>query len=171
MSARPDPGGADPEPATRPAPEPPAVAAEPPAVAAEPTPEAAAPEVAQTPEVAMADGGASAGGGARPAGAQCDLTLTPAAAGLTPAYPRGGRTNFGEASVAIRYVVDEQGETVDNEVQVIAQESSAQRERYLRLFVESATAVVRQWTFDTAGADACTFPVTRATTFEFTYTY
>ena len=99
----------------------------------------------------------------------CELELTAATADLVPAYPRGGRTNFGEASIAIRYVVNERGETVDAAVQAIIEQSSVQRERYLRLFVDAATDVVRQWRFEVTGANACAFPLERATTFEFAY--
>ncbi len=99
----------------------------------------------------------------------CELELTAATADLVPAYPRGGRTNFGEALIAIRYVVNERGETVDAAVQAIIEQSSVQRERYLRLFVDAATDVVRQWRFEVTGANACAFPLERATTFEFAY--
>ncbi len=104
-----------------------------------------------------------------PVGGPCELSPTPASAGLAPAYPQRGRTDLGTASVAIRYVVDDEGETPDDEVRPIAERSSAAIERHLDLFVESAVAAVQQWSFEIAGADACVFPVEQATTFEFSY--
>ena len=80
----------------------------------------------------------------------CELVLAPATASLRPVYPRGGRMNFGDAVIAVRYVVDERGETLDDEIAVIPERSTADRERYLDLFAELAVETVQGWSFGRA---------------------
>ncbi len=131
-----------------------------------PEPQNPLPEIAMASTTPPTESNASPAREAAPVDVPCEVTLS-ATADPAPAYPRGGRTNFGEASITIQYVVNEQGETVDDAVKLIVEESSAQRERYLGLFVESATDVVQEWTYDVAGT--CAFPLQRSTTFEFSY--
>ena len=101
----------------------------------------------------------------------CALTLATGAEGLSPAYPRGGRMNFGQAVVTVRYEVDEQGATVDSQVTMVPDQSRADRERYLDLFAEVAVETVRAWTFVPADpADrSCARRQVRTTSFQFTY--
>ena len=107
-----------------------------------------------------------------PAGPRfCALTLATGAEGLSPAYPRGGRMNFGPAVVTVRYEVDEQGATMDDRVMMIPEESRADRERYLDLFAEVAVETVRAWRFSpTDPSDrSCVRRQVRTTSFQFTY--
>lgn len=103
--------------------------------------------------------------------AACELVLLAANEELSPLYPRGGRMNFGEAVVAVRYVVDDSGETVDQEIEVVSELSQVDRERYFELFAESAVETVRRWrfAFADAGAQSCTRRQSRTTSFHFTY--
>ncbi|MYE10403.1 MAG: hypothetical protein F4X99_01815 [Gammaproteobacteria bacterium] len=101
----------------------------------------------------------------------CALTLATGAEGSSPAYPRGGRMNFGPAVITVRYEVDERGATVDDQVTMVPEQSRADRERYLDLFVEVAVETVRAWTFTAADpADrSCVRRQVRTTSFQFTY--
>lgn len=62
-----------------------------------------------------------------------------------PDYPRGGRMNLGSATITVRFEVDAQGATVDEEVAVVVDESQSERERYFELFADAAEAAVREW--------------------------
>ena len=107
-----------------------------------------------------------------PAGPEpCALTLAAGAEALSPAYPRGGRMNFGHAMITVRYEVDEQGATVDHQVTMVPEQSRADRERYLDLFAEVAVETVRAWRFmpvDLADR-SCVRRQMRTTSFQFTY--
>ena len=101
----------------------------------------------------------------------CALTFATGAGEVSPAYPRGGRMNFGGAVVTVRYEVDEQGATVDGRVTMVRERSRADRERYLDLFAEVAVETVRAWAFVPADpADrSCVRRQVRTTSFQFTY--
>ena len=103
--------------------------------------------------------------------AVCELALAPANEESSPLYPRGGRMDFGEAVVAVRYVVDDLGETVDSEIEVVSELSQVDRERYFELFAESALETVRRWRFVFVDPESwsCTRRQSRTTSFHFTY--
>ena len=118
----------------------------------------------------FAESGRRADNGDRP---KCEVAFAPRVANRSPGYPRGGRLNFGRASISVRYLIDEQGRTVDGEVSVVEGRSHADRERYLDLFAAEAVAVVRDWefTFDESSTPGCVRRQTRTTSFEFDYSY
>lgn len=62
-----------------------------------------------------------------------------------PDYPRSGRVNMGSATITVRFEVDAQGATVDEEVAVVIDESQSERKRYFELFADAAEAAVREW--------------------------
>ena len=101
----------------------------------------------------------------------CDLVLAAGTEEREPVYPRGGRMNFGNAKVTVRYIVDDLGETVDQQVHVLRESSQADRERYFELFAESAVETVQEWKFGFAIPDgqSCTRRQHRTTSFRFTY--
>ena len=103
--------------------------------------------------------------------APCTLTLAAGPEGLSPAYPRGGRMNFGPAVITVRYEIDEKGATVDDRVTMVPEQSRADRERYLDLFAEVAVETVRAWTFTPADPTdrSCVRRQVRTTSFQFTY--
>lgn len=142
-----------------------------------PTGDAGAPAT-QASGLASRPAGVGAGGGGAPAVAveappaterPCAIVLAPGSAGASPAYPQGGRMNYGGAQIAVAYVVDEQGQTVDEEVRLLAERSRVDRERYLSLFAEPALQTVRQWTFDFVETAECSRRQERTTSFIFTY--
>ena len=105
--------------------------------------------------------------------APCEAILQPRfrADAATDIYPGGRRMNYGSASIAVRYTVDETGATVDDEVAVVLQESSVQRPRSFDLFADAAMEVVRNWVFEFDGEDegACSRRHERYIRFEFQY--
>ena len=100
----------------------------------------------------------------------CDIELAPEF-DAPAAYPARGRFNFGDASVRVRYTVDAQGATVDTEVFVDPDESSASRPRHFERFANTVRQTVRRWefVFEDADANMCTRRQQLATTFEFRY--
>ena len=73
----------------------------------------------------------------------------------TNAYPiKNRRLNLGAADIAVEFVVDEQGETVDETVRVVIESSTATRPNYLDAFADEARKVAQAWVFDFDPADA-----------------
>ena len=103
----------------------------------------------------------------------CTATLLPKflAEAARDIYPGRRRMNYGSATVAVRYTLDEQGATVDDEIAVIPEESSAERPRSFDLFARPAMRVVRNWVFefDTGDEGACRKRQVRSTMFQFRY--
>ena len=100
----------------------------------------------------------------------CDITLREGS-GLYPGYPGGGRRDFGDATVRVAYVVDEQGDTVDGEVRLVAAQSQLEHPRYLDLFADQALRLVRDWRFEFVqdSGQPCERRQARAVSFVFTY--
>lgn len=180
------------EPAEEPTPPPPEVAEQPPASATEDVSEAedvsvsdeVEPEEASEPEeVSEPDDVSepeSIGQLALATDQSAETALPPCEARLLPRfleeaatdiYPGRRRMNYGSASVVIRYTVDEAGATIDDEVALVPEESSAQRPRSLDLFADAAKRVVRNWIFEFEGNDEgnCSRRQERSIQFEFRY--
>ena len=89
----------------------------------------------------------------------------------SPAYPkRGGvRRDLGQATVTVRYTIEESGRTED--VEMLAEQSSASREVHIGVFEASAVRAVQRWSFAFVEPDegACIRRQTREVTFEFSY--
>lgn len=100
----------------------------------------------------------------------CPLSLKPRLQGAAPAYPTRAHSRFGEATITVSYMVDEQGNTVDNTVSVIESQSTARPERFFGLFARQASEFVQRLEFDfeadAAYAD-CARRQKATTTFEF----
>ena len=101
----------------------------------------------------------------------CPLIISSNVEELRPAYPNRGGGNYGDAVITVRYVVDEAGETVDEEVAVVAEQSSADRIRFFNRFARAAVEKVRSWTFSFAEPNdqSCTKRRTSVTSFKFQY--
>lgn len=99
----------------------------------------------------------------------CDVDLLPGIT-ATAAYPRGGRFNLGDAVMLVRYTVDEEGATPDDEVFVDPEGSSASRSRNFDTFAETARQTVRRWEFEFDNPDEhCLRRQERSIAFEFQY--
>ncbi len=88
--------------------------------------------------------------------------------GAGSVYPGSRRIDYGSANVVVSYAIDEQGRTIDDQVQVVLSQSSADRPHYLDVFVEAAEAAVRDWEFDFTERD-CRRSQQRMTRFRFAY--
>ena len=104
---------------------------------------------------------------------RCNLVMSPSVVDRSPAYPRGGRMNFGKAVIVVDYQVDEAGETVDDAIEVVRSRSQADRDRYFDLFAAEAVATVGAWSFDFAESPEsnCVRRQSRMASFEFDYSY
>lgn len=107
---------------------------------------------------------------ATPEPPRCQVALAPGSA-PTAAYPRGGDFNFGDAVILVRFTVDEEGATPDDEVVVDRDGSSAGRSRNLETFAETARQTVRRWEFEFEDPDdgVCVKRQKLSIAFEFQY--
>ena len=106
----------------------------------------------------------------------CDVSLLPKylTEAATDIYPkqRGMNLNYGSATIAVRYVLDEEGATINDEIVVMSEESSVERPRAFGLFARIAREVVRSWVFQFDGDQregSCSRRQERTTTFQFQY--
>ena len=101
----------------------------------------------------------------------CDLLIAENARSLYPDYPGRGRRDYGDAVIAIRFMVDESGETIDEEVVVVREESTVERESRFDRFADTAISKVRSWSLDFADPDdqTCSKRHTRTVRFRFDY--
>ena len=125
----------------------------------------------QTAEVAPDSSGPADRESAEVAAPQCPLTFPVNVDELGPAHPNQCRQNYGDAVIAVRYVIDESGETVDEEVAIVAERSSADRIRHFNRFARTVVDKVRSWTFSFAvpNDQSCTKRRTGLTSFQFQY--
>ena len=89
--------------------------------------------------------------------ASCDARLLPRFDLLAPAYPGRYRVNYGSATVTLSYLVDEQGETLDESVEVMEGASSATRPTFFDMFADDARRIVERYRyeFDVPGNGVC----------------
>ena len=99
----------------------------------------------------------------------CPLIPKPRFQGATPEYPERARPRFGEATITVSFVVDEQGNTVDNAVSVVESESTARPERLFGMFADRASEFVQRLEFDFEADAGCARRQERATTYQFNY--
>ncbi len=88
-----------------------------------------------------------------------------------PEYPLQGQRDFGDAVIAVRYAVDEAGETIDEATAVVTDRSSATLTRHFSRFARAALDSVRDWKFSVAQQQSqpCAMDVSYVTTFRFQY--
>ena len=88
---------------------------------------------------------------AAPSSAPCPVQLKPRFEGVLPEPPRlpsRAAERLATATIAVRYVVDEQGATVDNEVAIVESQSTVNPPAFLPQFSASARELVEEWEFD-----------------------
>ena len=107
---------------------------------------------------------------AAPEAAPCEIELAPGSSPAAP-YPAAGQFNFGNASIVVRYTVDAEGATLDDEVRVDRAASSVTRARHFERFANIVMRTVRDWEFEfeDAADRSCARRQERTTTFEFLY--
>ncbi len=107
-------------------------------------------------------------------GDQPQTGITPCAAQLKPEfatggdfYPGGERVNYGGAVITVRYTLNEQGETVDDETAVVGDSSNATRPRFLDALARDTVELVRGWEFAFTQGAACTEPQVQTAIFRY----
>lgn len=102
----------------------------------------------------------------------------PCAVGLKPeflaslevdGYPGDRRVNYGAGVIAVRYTLGDDGATLDAEVMLERDRSSAARPSYLEALAEDTLAVVKAWEFEFEHADASLCAKRQQQTATFTY--
>ena len=100
-----------------------------------------------------ADAGRETGEPDEPAVAPCPILSAPNASDLIPGYPRRGRIDYGSAVITVRFTVDEAGDTVDEEVAVVPERSSADQPNHFDRFAEAAIKQVQEWSVELPNRD------------------
>ena len=99
----------------------------------------------------------------------CPMNPKPRFQGATPPYPERARRRFGAATITVSYLVDEQGNTVDNAVSVVESQSTARPEQFFDLFASQASEFVQRLEFDFEADAGCVRRQEATTTFQFNY--
>lgn len=99
----------------------------------------------------------------------CPLTLKRRFQGALPEYPDRARRRFGQATITVSYVVDEQGNTVDAAVSVVESQSTARPEQFLGMFADQASEFVQRLEFDFEADAGCVRRQEITTTYQFNY--
>ena len=99
--------------------------------------------------------------------APCAAQLKPEFATGGDFYPGGERVNYGGAVIAVRYRLNEQGETVDDETAVVEDSSNAARPRFLDALGRDTVGLVRDWEFAFTQGAACTRPQVQTAIFRY----
>lgn len=94
----------------------------------------------------------------------CPILSASNASDLSPRYPRGGRINYGNAVITVAFAVDEAGETVDEEVAVVPEESSADRPIHFDRFARAAVRRVQAWSAEFPDLDQMSCRMAQKTT-------
>ncbi len=118
------------------------------------------------PELPLADLDIAAAGASNPA---CPPRLKRRFVGVEPEFPRSPRARYANATMVVRFLVDEEGRTVDGAVEIVRGESAARPEVFFDSFAESARDLVTRWEFDFEETEACTRRQEMTTQFEFAY--
>ena len=128
----------------------------------ESTPEESMPEES-TPEESTPEA-LEAATEAEPALPPCPLLSASNAGDLSPRYPTGGRINYGNAVITVAFAVDEAGETIDEEVVVVPERSSADRPVHFDRFAKAAVRRVQRWSATFPDPDAMSCRMAQKTT-------
>ena len=133
----------------------------------QPEDEGEVPQATEAAEEPLAAGNGGVGDLATAEPPPCEVELTSGSTATT-AYPRRGEFDFGNAVVLVRFTVDEQGGTPDEEVFVDVEGSDSSRSRNFGRFAEAAVQTVRGWEFEFDESDEnCVRRQQRSITFEF----
>ena len=138
----------------------------------EPAPaEPSAVRAADTAEVARMtpEQAASAGSEEQPpiGDALCPAQLKTEFAAGGDFYPGGRRVNYGGAVITVRYALNAEGETLDDETAVVDDSSNATRPRFLDALARDTVELVRGWEFAFTGEDGCIKPRVQTAVFRY----
>lgn len=82
-------------------------------------------------------------------------------------YPGGRRVNYGGAVITVRYALNAEGETVDDETIMVDDSSNATRPRFLDALARDTVELVRGWEFAFTGGDGCIRPQEQTAVFRY----
>ena len=82
-------------------------------------------------------------------------------------YPGGRRVNYGGAVITVRYALNAEGETLDDETAVVDESSNATRPRFLDALARDTIELVRGWEFAFTGEDGCIKPQAQTAVFRY----
>lgn len=82
-------------------------------------------------------------------------------------YPGGRRVNYGGAVITVRYALNAEGETLDDETAVVDDSSNASRPRFLDALARDTVELVRGWEFAFTGEDGCIKPQVQTAVFRY----
>lgn len=82
-------------------------------------------------------------------------------------YPGGRRVNYGGAVITVRYALNAEGETLDDETAVVDDSSNATRPRFLDALARDTVELVRGWEFAFTGEDGCIKPQVQTAVFRY----
>ena len=101
----------------------------------------------------------------------CAATLKPQFLTLleTDSYPGNQRVHYGAGVIAVRYTLSDDGLTLDEEVVLQRDQSSAARPAFLDALAEDTVASVRAWEFEFENADSSSCSKRQQQTATFTY--
>lgn len=137
---------------------------------AEPSPTIMAPAVDSADVARIAPETAAPGGtGEQPqtGGAPCPAQLKTEFAAGGDFYPGGRRVNYGGAVITVRYALNAEGETLDDETIAVEESSNAARPRFLDALARDTVELVRGWEFAFTGGDGCTKPQVQTAVFRY----
>ena len=82
-------------------------------------------------------------------------------------YPGGRRVNYGGAVITVRYALNAEGETMDDETILVEDSSNAARPRFLDALARDTVELVRGWEFAFTGGDGCIRPQVQTAVFRY----
>ena len=97
----------------------------------------------------------------------CEVQLKPEFSTGPDFYPGGERVNYGGAVITVRYALNAEGETVDDETAVVGDSSNATRPRFLDALARDTVELVNGWEFAFAQGDACAKPQVQTAIFRY----
>ena len=97
----------------------------------------------------------------------CEVQLKPEFATGPDFYPGGERVNYGGAIITVRYTLNAEGETVDDETAVVGDSSNATRPRFLDVLSRDTVELVNGWEFAFTQGDACAKPQVQRAIFRY----
>ena len=89
-----------------------------------------------------------------------DADAPPCTVQLRPRYRNEGliypfiTNQYASASITVRYVVDDRGETVDDDIVMVTEQSTATPPRFIDKFGQAAVDTVKRWKFDFQDTDS-----------------
>ncbi|MCY3818265.1 MAG: hypothetical protein OXH52_02715 [Gammaproteobacteria bacterium] len=82
-------------------------------------------------------------------------------------YPGDRRVNYGGAVITVRYALNAEGETLDDETAVVDDSSNAARPRFLDSLARDTVELVRGWEFAFTREDGCVKPQVQTAVFRY----